>query len=354
MFILKKYENPIISNFFGERSSFKTVYKANLLKIFFMAMSSSNAFAGVLIFIPFLNKTGELFGEKYKDLLFSSLDLTPHIKQTGLPPFVAGLAGLMVTGLIISVITVMLSYGFLKIQYSSQGDNLLIKRGIIQKNIFITSINKIIAFQIKNSLLMTLIKKCNLKIYACGQHREKGNKRVVAPFLSAKKGEAFFDLNLTDPSQIFFGKPPLFTQKTYLYLPFVLMCCLWASCISAIFLGFDFSAFYPLILFVFLLLFVFFTMRIFAHKKAFLYGDNIKIVISFYKRFSFTKTLIPLSKIQGIKISQSIFQRYRNLCTVCIYIYGEKKRCFKIKHLKLSDGLKFSKFINHNPLKNTI
>ncbi len=348
MFISRNLENLFLSFFYGERNSFFTAYKADMLRVFLMALSSSNAFAGVVIFIPFLNKTEELFGQKYKELVRSSLDVSPYIQNIGVPPITAAITGLFISGLIISVISVILSYGFLEVKKSSENNCLLVRRGVIRKNIFVTSSQKIIAYQTRQSILMSLLKICTLNYFACGQHREHGNKRVIVPAVSKKKVEDFFKLNLEKSKYI--ETPPSFSLKAYLYFPSMWLVLLGVSCMVCFFINFDISPFYPVIIFLFFIFSVYFVMRIAAHKKAFLYADKDKAIISFYKRMSFTKTLIPISKIQGIQITQSIFQRYRNICNINVYVYSEKKRCFKIKHLKLSSGLKFSKIINHTLL----
>ncbi|MCH5300909.1 MAG: PH domain-containing protein [Ruminococcus sp.] len=345
MFISRRLESLFISLFYGETGSFYTVYKANIFRVFLMALSSSNAFAGVVIFIPFLNKTEELFGQKYKELIRSSIDFSPYIQDIGVPPIAAAITGILIAGLIISVISVMFSYGFLEVKKSRENDSILVKRGVIQKNIFVASAQKIVAYQTKQSILMSLLKICTVNFFACGQHRENGNKRVIVPAVSKKRVEDFFKLNLEKSRYI--ETPPSFSLKAYLYFPAMWLTLVGVSCIVCFFLNFDISPFYPIIIFLFFIFFVYFVMRIVAHKKAFLYADKGKAIISFYKRMSFTKTLIPISKIQGIEITQSIFQRYRNLCNINVYVYSENKRCFKIKHLKLSSGMKFSKIINH-------
>lgn len=348
MFISRRFEDLLLSLFYGESKSFYTVYKADIFRVFLMALSSSNAFAGVVIFIPFLNKTEELFGQKYKELIRSSLDVSPYIQDIGVPPVAAAITGLLIAGLIISVISVMLSYGFLKVEKTKENDSILVRRGVVQRNIFVTSSQKIIAYQTKQSILMSLLKICTLNYFACGQHREKGNKRVIVPAVSKKRVENFFKLDLEKSKYI--ETPPSFSLKAYLYFPAMWLVLVGVSCIVCFFLKFDITPFYPIIIFLFFIFSVYFVMRIAAHKKAFLYADKGKAIISFYKRLSFTKTLIPISKIQGIEITQSIFQRYRNLCNINVYVYSENKRCFKIKHLKLSSGMKFSKIINHTLL----
>lgn len=344
MFIYLKDENRLFAKLFSRKNSFETVYKSNLFNIFFMALSSSNAFAGVLIFIPFLNKTGELLGEHYKSLIFSSLDFSLQIQSAGVPPFAAGIAGILLTGLIISVISVIFSYGFLKVQKSPDNDSIIVKRGIIEKNIFVTLISNINAYEIKQSLLMCLMKICSLKFYAAGQSRESKSKRVIIPSLSVRQAENFFEISRC--SKNFFAKPAKYSQRSYLYFPMFWIALLCLGCISGYLFKLDILPFFPLILFAFIMLAVLFVMRIFAFKRAFIYADGKKAVVSFYKRLSFTKTLIPAEKIQGVKITQSIFQKHRNLCNIYLYAYSENKRRFKIKHLKLSDGIEFSKIIS--------
>lgn len=345
MFISRRFENLFLSLFYGETGNFYTAYKANIFSVFLMALSSSNAFAGVIIFIPLLNKTEELLGEKYKELVKSSLDYSPYIQDIGIPPIAAAITGLLIAGLIISVISVILSYGFLEVKKSITDGSILVRRGIIQKNIFVNPPDKIVAYQTKQSILMSLLKICTLNYFACGQDREKGNKRVIVPAVSKKRVEDFFKLNLEKSKYI--GTPPDFSLKAYLYFPSMWLALVGIFCMVCFFIGFDISPFYPIVIFLIFIFSVYFLMRIAAHKKAFLYADKKKAIISFYKKMSFTKTLIPISKIQGIEITQSIFQRYRNLCNINVYVYSENKRCFKIKHLKLSSGMKFSKIINH-------
>lgn len=346
MFLSRKNERRLMHFLFTVKNDFKTIYKAGLFNIILMAISSSNAIAGIIIFIPFLNKTGQLFGEHYKTLIYSSLDLSPQMESVGIPPVSAGIAGILIIGLIISVFTVVLNYGFFRIEKSQNSDAIIIKRGFPERKFFITFISQIAAFQIRQSLLMLLFKKCSLKFFSWGQRRESQNKRVMIPYLDIESGNKFLETRKSSKS--FIARPPDSARKAYLYFPAFLISLLCLFCIAGSYIRIDTVPIFPLIVFAFVMLILLFVMRVFAHKKAFLYADNKKAAVSFYKRLSFIKTLIPLSKISGIKITQSIFQQYSRLCNVYIYVYGENKRCFKIKHLSLSDGIEFSKRICHS------
>lgn len=345
-FFLSKKEKLSLFDAFFDRSAFQRVYKAGFFRILLMSLTSSNALAGLLILIPFIKKTGELLGKYYENALYSSLDTSPYISAWGVHPFSAAVASALLMGFAVSVLSVFFNYFALEIK-KEQG-YFLISRGLLEKTYFLTSSAKINAFELKQSLLMSVLHLYNLKGYACGFGKERKSKNILVPLLTAKQARAFLSVQ---PKQKILT-PPKSALKTYLYLPFICFCITAVLCLLPQNYFVDTEPFFPLLLLALFLCFLWFLMRIFAFKKAFVCADDQKVIVSFYKRLSFTKTLIPFSKIQAAAINQSIFQRYRNICSLKIFVYSEKRRCFMIKHLGYKQALQLYGQINQKLQEN--
>lgn len=339
-FFLSKKEKTSLFDAFFDSSTFHRVYKAGFFRILLMSLTSSNALTGLLILIPFIKKTGELLGKYYENILYSSLDTSPYISAWGIHPFSAAVASALLMGFVVSVLSVFLNYFALEIK--KEQDHLLIARGMLEKTYFLTSFSKINAFELKQSLLMSILHLYNLKGYACGFGKERKSKNILVPLLTAKQSHAFLAM---DPKKNILA-PRKRAIKAYLYLPFTCLCITAAVCLLPQKYFVDTEPFFPLLLLALFLCFLWFIMRIFAFKKAFVYTDAQKVIISFYKRLSFTKVLIPFSKIQAAALNQSIFQRYGNICNLKIFVYSEKKRCFMIKHLDYKQALQLCGQIN--------
>ncbi len=324
------------------REEFDLVYKASLIKVVFWALSATNAIAGALLFIPFLNKTGELFGEYYKELLYKSIDLSPYFSGSGLPPFIGAAAGFLLAGLFASAAAIIVSFGGFRLFLSRCGDRIAIVRGYVYKTAFVTRIKRISAYELRQSVLMRVFSVWGLNFYASGQRYEHLGRKCLVPVIPKNSlfgapSREYFNFS----PRGFLAKPPRRGMRGYLYLPLV-----WTGAVCLIFVFGDYlpyrlEALYPIGAFALIVLIFWFFIRVFAFKRAFIYIDEKYAAVSYFRRFTYTLTFIPVSKIRCVKISRSFFQKRAALCSAAVYVYGEKKRRFVIKHLDIKNGMKF-------------
>lgn len=334
------------------RGRFDHEYKADFLKIIIMAVSGSNAFAGLVFFVPFLSKTGQLFGRYYSRLVYKSVDLSLYIRQTGLPPVLSALAGFLLAGLAVSFVLTVVNYGGFRFFLSRSLKYLVIIRGWIYKTVFIASVSKIGAYQLRQSLLMRLFSMWSVGFFVSGQGLEHRGKRVLVPatpkYLLPGIGEK---KNYKYRKNCFYAQPPKRGRRGYLYFPVAIMGIIGLLSALGELLPFEPIPLYPLTAFLLIVFMALYFTRIFAFKRAFLYLDGEKAVISYFKRLSYTVTVVPADKIRCVRISQSLPQRHSGLCNAAIYVYGENKRRFIIKHLEFNRGVEFSEIFSSQNLQ---
>lgn len=327
-------------------------YKADIIKIIIMAVSGSNAFAGLVFFVPFLSKTGQLFGKYYSELVYKSVDLSPYIRQTGLPPALSSLAGFLLAGLAVSFVLTVINYGGFRFFLSRSLKYLVIVRGWIYKTVFIASVSKIGAYQLRQSLLMRLFSMWSVGFFVSGQGLEHRGKRVLVPATEKQLLQGIGEKkNYKYCENGFYAQPPKRGRRAYLYFPVALIGIIGLLSALGELLPFEPIPLYPLTAFLLIVFSALYFTRIFAFKRAFLYFDGEKAVVSYFKRLTYTVTVVPADKIRCVRISQSLPQRHSGLCSTAIYVYGENKRRFIIKHLEFNRGMEFSEFFSSQNLQ---
>lgn len=316
-----------------------TIYKSNNLRIMLMAATWSNSFTGYLIFVPFINKVGDILGREFSEMLYSRMDVSIYFAAIGIPPAAATLASLALIGWAVSFIFQFFGYFSFKTQIS---DNYIqISRGFINKTMHVTPKDKINVLQLRQNILMIPIKLYGVFAYTISSGKTKGDKSMIVPAQQYSSASAavkeILGMNTAEDNLVRPGKAEL---VSYLLIPFYVMLGMIAAQVGLYLLKVQSEILQLLMVLTAIITVVWAVFMMVAHKRSFIAGNDDCLIVGSYSGFTITKSYISYEKIQSVVVRRSIFQRMSKDCTVKIYAYGERRHCFIVRQLNYVDVYK--------------
>ncbi len=342
MFILSiKNAEKFFYNMFKVHLNIVFKYRSSFLKVLIMSISWSNSIVGILFFAPFVSRSGSILGQEFSKNLYAGVNVAVYIASIGLPPATAYIAGFLVFGFFIALFMQIFRYANFK--STVKGDVVITKRGFINKSIFATRTENINVISINQTLLMMLLKVKITYMYTVGIGKLKGDKSLLIACEHIEKVcKILENLIGIKVDEIVSIKPKFKKIKNFIYLPII--CILMVVPIYYILLKIGiYREFLHLgLLLSFTILFIWFVFRIFAYKKTSLAitKDNYVIARGF-KRMNLSENIIKSNKIQYTILKQSFFQKKNKTCHIYIYVYGERRKKYIVKHLEFGEVLDF-------------
>ncbi len=341
-YILLTYKQTlaVMKSIFKVSKNYDYKYKSSIFRIFIMALTWSNSITGLLIFAPFVRNSGAILGQEYSEHLYDGVNIAVYIASIGLPPTTAYIAGILVFGYVVALVVQIFRYG--RFSFEIYDKVLFIKRGLIGRAIFATNIEHINSITIKQSILMLLFKLKSVYINTIGVGKTKGDKSLLIAVENNKKLEKILCNVCSDKEDVIREiRPQLKRLISFLLLP--LLCLGLAFPVYKILLDvgvlieiLDLS----LILFVFLMV-VWLIFRIVAYKKTKLVMTTSGYISTGFVRMNIIENRIKSDKVQQIEIRQSIMQQITKSAHIILYIYGEKKTKYIVRHLEYDNAIKF-------------
>ncbi len=348
MFYLSSQKaNRLIREIYDDIGQMLFYYKAQNIRIFFMAAIWSNPISGILLIAPFINNLGKISGEQLGTQLLESFDLSVYLMYIGLPPTTALITYFLLVCYAISVVADFIRNA--SYNCTSYQNGLLIRRGILKRTFFFTNCRKLNAISINQSLIMLPTKLYSAYIHTVGAGKTKGDKSLL---IAAEKKDNVKqllkgllcnpDLNFT-----FMIHPVKKSLKSYLFVPFILLCSDIALSLYLQYENIIPNLTFNITVFTVPWILSWCVFRVIAHKKSAVSYNNSFIYIRGYKRLTFTSTLIPLNKAQLCLLRVNLFQKLGGTCNIRVYIFGEKRTYVEIKHISIKDGIKITNEINN-------
>ncbi len=337
LYLSRRRTKELIENILktGEQSK---SYKSNNLRIMLMAATWSNSFAGLLVFIPFLNRVGKILGDEFSAKLYSTVDISTYIAAIGIPPAAATIAGLMLLCWAISFLSQFFGYFGFKTDFYK--DYVEINRGFIEKSRHIIPKEKINVLQIKQSLIMIPMRLYGAFVYTISSGKTKGDKSMLIPAqtYSALK-QMLKDIEIFDTDDSRKIKPDRLTLISYLLYPTYITLAMAALIHFMIGKEIQTDIVWLTSAVCFIIAALCYALMGAAHRKSFLSVNKTCVIIASHKGFSLTENIIPYDKVQCVIVQRSIFQRIGYTCNVKIYAYGERRKCFIVRQLNYKETI---------------
>lgn len=332
----RRKTNQVINRLFGG-GDVAVVYKSPFLRILVMAATWSNSITGLLIFAPFINRVGTVLGEEFSARLYEGINLGVYLAAIGLPPAAAYIAGILVFGYLVAYAVQVFRYG--RFSVSRTGSRLIISRGLLSRNLFITEIEHLGAVSARQSVLMLLFRLKSVYIHTIGSGKAKGDKSLLIAAQDSKTiDRVLFRLS---GRSLRFEKgisPPKRKLVSFLYLPFVCLLCVAPAAFLLGALGLYRELVALMLWFLIPLLSIWILFRFAAYKRTAFAWSGQAVMLCGFRRLNLTQNAVPFEKVQYIVIKQSIFQKFSGSCHVTAYIYSDHRQGFTVKHLDYKEA----------------
>lgn len=331
----KALENTVKSIF--PLKELSLIYKAKKFKIFMTCISWSNPATSLLLSVPFINKMGKILSSEISDRIYSTVNIGIKFLAVGIPPLAAGLAYLILFGWMMGFFVQLVRYYNFKL--FKNNDDIIIKRGFINKTEQIINITNINAISVKQTLIMKILKLYTTYINIIGIGKEKGEQRMLIAASSKKELNLYLgnllSLELVSKKDVF---PPKKAFLSYIRTPLIFIFILF---IGFFILFLFFSVYIKVAMFLTMFIFIFLlwwlAIRILGYKSSGISIYKGSILVSGYRHLSLITSIISLKKVQFISIKQNPFQYFSGLATVKVYFFSEQADYFKVKQIPLKD-----------------
>lgn len=307
-------------------------YRCDPVRILLMAAFRSNPASGLLLLAPVVYRLGNLYGFSWEQQAAARFREGLPIPMTaGEISAAAGLtARIMLLGWCVALVVRFLGYS--RFSSHAEGNFIVSARGILTRILSFSRKDAISAVTLDSTLLMHLFGLCSVSVFTIGSGKKGADKSMILP--SDTKCNAHQMLHTVFGIQ----EKELVCVRAerilaYLRLP---LCFLLAdgAFLTFIFFRFGFSACAMVSLSVLPLLW-WCLFRWAAYKESYLSVCENCLHIGTFSGLTLRQYYIPFKKIQQFRITQNPFQKKSGTCSVCLYLYFEKKVCLKIRQLPL-------------------
>lgn len=318
---------------------FKTsyLYTAGNFRMVLMSALWSNPMTGLLLLAPLIQKTGNIIGREFNNIVIQSVDFRITLISIGITPAAATIANILVLGWAVAMVFQFFRYA----RFSSRriGDFIAIVRGIGIKNERYTKVNEISALTISSTLSMAMLKLRSAGIFAVGSGKDKGDKSLIAIAANNKELAAairgIVGFNTHYKRQLRPEKSRLFS---YIMVPLIATITVFAAVNLLIFVPILDDLYFTALVISLAPLVWWIAFRVYAFYKSAIGYNKTCAIFCGYRRLSLVRYIIPYEHIQFIEIRQNIFQKHSGFCNVRVYLYYEERAVHTVKHLRLGDA----------------
>ena len=229
---------------------------------------------------------------------------------------------------LISFASTLLTYG--NFQIDIKDDELVVSRGIFEKKRITVPFNRIQAIHITEGIIRQPLGYASVHLESAGYGDDKGSGSfVLIPLI--KTGEILPFLEKTVPDYIQSAEaihPPAKALRRYIFR-------------SSLLVTFAVAAAYWILelnIFIWILPLLSLLWGWMRYRAA-AAGRHPDFYILRSRLFSRSTSFIRQNRVQDITISQSFFQRFRELCTITIYVAsGDHGKSFSVTDLEIEKG----------------
>lgn len=307
----------------------------HILSVLMLSLGFYNAFTGTLTLVPFFRKVSTL--SRFPDFT------QPHIIKSNfyktLPLLLFYLWVTLIVFWALGVILNILRFWGLSTTVSEHF--VFTIRGLIVRHETYIPKRHLCAVIFRQNLLLLLINRYTGEFISS---LKKSDKRTA--FLCAAKKETCLCVlkNLNNKADLTKNllvlRSDSFLGCTFLPLTFLFIFSI-LSIIADIYS--PYIARTRIGLFCILWLIGWFIFRACVFSRCFASLKSEYVSVGYYRGLTYCIAFIPKNKIRKIKISQTIFQKYRNTCSIKVFIKGQRKACAFIKHTNKEKAAEFLK-----------
>lgn len=328
-----KNDVPQILSFFFHGKP-KLLYRAPAFKTAVGTLAFARSAPGVLLLSSFFRSGGKVLGQEFKDRLTGTVSSVQSLLPQYLPPFLSAAAVILAAGRLITFLLFLAHQSNFKL--FKKGGYLLISRGLVFRRINIIRIKNIRACLIRRTPLMQMCGLYQVCVCIAGYGKEKGELSILIPAESKTVLNKLFKKLVTSLPKAEAIRAPKNALRRYIIPPVGWLCGLLFS-YAALCRFFPKHISFITLFFVFPVLYCAFMIffRINIHRKLFVSSDGLSATA--YRRLTIIQAMIIPGSLSEIKISQTVFQRRAELCSIILRIRGAPGQKIKLRHFSAND-----------------
>ncbi len=303
-------------------------------RIWLLSLLSSDSFGGLLLLTAALRQSSVLLGEGIRHTVMDNLEAVANT-LTAIPRTAALLILIIAVGWIIGTIRHLLCHS--PFALCRRDDTLTIYMGRLTRRIHCCAVEAINYVDIRQTLTAHLLKLYTVYVNCTGYGKDRNTLSVAIPpcrrvttewrVLFPHLHPCAVTLRLAKGATFRYGRLPLLLL---LLLP-----------LGGQMAGWLFPPWQELITYLSIMTALpcgwLGAVRLASCRVAGIGYRNGQYSLCYPRRLTLHRVTIPREKVAMIRIRQSLWQRYRGVCDLCIYSNHEFRRPHKVRHLRYND-----------------
>lgn len=313
------------------------VYRPRWTDIAFLSIIVSDTLTGVIFLATFINKAGDILGEEFRRRIIDGLEGIASLLTVFIPKTAAVLALILLGGWLAGFIRNFFHY--IDFTARREKETITVRSGWLTKREVSCRVDAVNYLDYRQSIITRLLRLYMVFIHCVGYGKGSNELSVLIPAADSRDCKRTLKTLLPEfigrPPQI---RPPRGSVIRYCMLPF------WGCVLipaAAAGTAWFLPSWKQLIFFLGLMLTLpwiwWFLLRIIDRFTAGIAVSSRQMTLRYSWGYTFHTVIIPLERINYVRVRYSIFQKWSGNCDVLVYTYGEMGHCHKVENLSLEE-----------------
>ena len=320
------------------------VYSPKNSYIVLLAALTSNSFAGILVISTFITQLGSILGSSFSERIYNAFESTTRLLSVGIPPIAVALAVLLIVGWLLTFFVNAIRQQKLTVRRTNS--LLEISGGLFTQRTYFLSPRHLAFIDIRQTLLTRILKISSVFVYTIGYRKYDAELDAVIPCANPQNLRA----------RIFHLLPEYFISERQvkprirhfippMTAPVVGLCLLIPiAARTAVYLLPDWA---PIIwwgtLFCEVPAIWYALVRIVDGFTAGISLNDECWTLRYTNKFHFHTVLIRNSKVSGMILFRTPWQKIRDRCHLIVFSYTERRNIHVIRNLPYEETLELIK-----------
>lgn len=333
----------------AEKPIKRRVYRPRWTDIAFLSIIVSNTLTGVIFLATFINKAGDILGEEFRRRILDGLEGIASRLTVFIPKTAAILALVLLGGWVVGFVRNFFHY--INFTVRREEGTITVRSGWLTKREVSCRVDAVNYLDYRQSIITRLLRLYMVFIHCVGYGKGSNELSVLIPAADSRDCRHTLKMLLPElngrPPQI---RPPKGSLIRYCMLPF--WGCVLVPCVAAV-TAYFLPSWKQLIFFLGLMLTIpwawWFLLRVIDRFTAGIAVSTRQMTLRYSWGYTFHTVIIPLERINYVRVRYSIFQKWSGNCDVLVYTYGELGRCHKVENLRLEDVKELLRILGEDP-----
>lgn len=321
----------------------KKYYSPRVGYLVIFSLLNSSAFTGILLLSAFISQAGAILGKQLKDELLYTLNDFSSKFARGIPPLAITISIILICGWLIGFVFNIFHY--LKFNILRDSDKLIVNKGILVKKKYMLNRNRIIYYDLRQTLLTKILSISSAYLYISGYGKERRDTSALIPATSIHEIQSTMKMLLPEIKETKTTiKPPKRAWISYCMPAVFLIALIPVALLTVVYFipflkpFFTFSVVIAEIPAIW-----FFIVRFVAVFMAGIGESNSVITLKYTHGYAFHSVSMFKTKIAKVKIMRSPFNYLSGRCTIYFYSIGEHAKRHRIQGINYKDAFTFAK-----------